>query len=101
MDNEADRQPLSIIDIQNRLADLPGWEYKDNKIFKTFEFPSFNDALALINQLAPICNELDHHPDINWSYRTVTFSLTRYSIGGKVTERDFRIAEAIEDLFGK
>ncbi len=66
MNNEQvkDLQPLSEEEIKTRLEDLPGWEYKDNKIFKTFEFPTFGDGISLVHALVPICNRLDHHPDI-------------------------------------
>jgi len=95
-----DLQPLSEQEIKERLKEFPGWEFDGNKISKSFEFPSFNDVLALIVALTPFCNKIDHHPDIYWSYKDATFCLTRYSIGGKVTERDFAVASRIEELYG-
>jgi len=101
MNHDKELQQLGEAEIKDRLRELPGWEYEDNKLVKTFEFPTFNDGIALINQLVPFCNEIDHHPDIFISYTKITFYLTRYSIGGHVTDRDFDVAEKIEDLYGR
>lgn len=98
---DKDLIPLSEAEIKIHLNLLPGWEYKTNKIVKTFEFASFTVAIQFVNGLVGFCNFLDHHPDINISYKKVTFELTRFSVGGKVTERDFTVAQKIEDDFQK
>lgn len=95
----SDLQPLSEDEIDISLKGLPGWNLNQDKISKTFEFPSFSAGLELVNRLAPFCNEIDHHPDIHIYYKKITFDLSRFSIGGKVTERDFTVARKIEELF--
>lgn len=92
-------RPLSEKEIKAKLKNFPGWQYAKNKIAKTFEFVSFSDGLKLVNKLAPFCNKIDHHPDICIYYKKINFALTRYSIGGKVTNRDFKVASKIEELF--
>lgn len=96
-----DLQPLDPDAIRKKLKNFPGWEYKDDKISKNFEFESFSNGIEFVCRLAPFCNNLDHHPDVYISYKKFTFYLTRFSIGGKVTERDFTIAEKIEELYRK
>ncbi len=96
---DKDLTPLSETEILSRLTLLPAWQYESDKIAKTFEFASFTDAIQFINGLVGFCNFLDHHPDINISYKKITFELTRFSVGGKVTARDFTVAEKIEDDF--
>jgi 4a-hydroxytetrahydrobiopterin dehydratase len=99
---ESDLSPISEIEIRKKLKSLPrGWEYENSSIIKEFTFPSFNAGLDLVNQLAPFCNKIDHHPDICIYYKKIRFSLKRYSIGGKVTERDFVVAKKIEELYEK
>jgi len=71
----------------------------EKKESKKFEFKSFTGAVNFIVKLAPFCNKTDHHPDIHIYYKKVLFELQRFSIGGKVTERDFTVAEEIERLF--
>ena len=92
---------LSLLEIKRSLRHLPGWKYHKNKITKTFEFKRFKDGIAVIDNLAPFCDRIDHHPDIRINYKKVTFELTRYSVGGKVTDRDFVVADHIEKLYSR
>lgn len=90
---------LNDAEIKKELETLPGWKREENKIVKQFEFKNFLDALNFINGLAPFFQENDHHPDINWSYKKITFSLTRYDAGEKLTDMDFITAREIEKRF--
>jgi pterin-4a-carbinolamine dehydratase len=40
-----------------------------------------------VNSLIAYFETADHHPDVRIAYGEVTFELTRYDLGGKVTER--------------
>ncbi len=99
MEEDKDLRPLSEKEIREGLKNFPGWNYHDDKISKELVFPSFTDAVEFVNKLAPFCNRIDHHPDIHISYKKIVFDLQRFSVGGKVTERDFTVAEEIERLF--
>ena len=46
---------LSDEEIKSHLKDIPGWEYHDNKIKKTFKFKDFVDSLNFVLKLAPFC----------------------------------------------
>ncbi len=98
---DKDLIPLSETEIISRLKSFPDWKYESNKIIKTFEFASFTDAVHFIDGLVDFCNSLDHHPDIFISFKKVRFELTRFSVGGKVTARDFTVAQKIEHDFQK
>jgi 4a-hydroxytetrahydrobiopterin dehydratase len=110
METDKDLQPLTDSEIEERLQNFPGWSYKDNespsgllssgnKLSKKFSFDSFSDAVAFISRLAPFCNKIDHHPDIHIYYKDIVFELQRFSVGGKVTDRDFTVAKEIEKLY--
>jgi len=98
-DMDEDLRLLSKEEIEGKLKEFPGWDYHDDKISKQFEFKSFNDAVEFINKLAPFCNRIDHHPDIHIYYKKILFDLQRFSVGGKVTNRDFTVAKEIERLY--
>ena len=87
--------------ITQELQELPGWSYTNEKISKEFSFADFMDSLNFINQLAPYCESLDHHPDILWQYNKIRFDLQRFDIGGKVTNKDILVARHIEELYSK
>lgn len=101
LETDPDLQPLSFDEIMIKLKALPGWEFNHDKIAKTFVFDSFSDGINFLVKLAPFCNEIDHHPDIHIYYRKIKFELSRFSIGGKVTKRDFTVAKKIEKLSKK
>jgi len=90
---------LSKEEIEEKLKGFPGWKFHDDKISKQFEFKSFSDAVEFINKLVPFCNRIDHHPDIHIYYKKILFDLQRFSVGGKVTDRDFTVAREIETLY--
>ena len=90
---------LTIKEIEEKLKDFPGWILSNDKISKTFVFPSFKKAVEMVDKLQPFCDEIDHHPDIHIYYKKIIFELQRFSVGGKVTERDFTIAKEIETLY--
>ncbi len=96
-----DLKPLTQIEIKKKLTSFPGWKFANNKISKEFIFKSFSRGVIFIRRLAPFCNRIDHHPDIHIYYKKVLFELQRFSIGGKVTERDFTVVREIERLLGK
>jgi hypothetical protein len=42
---------------------------------------------------------MDHHPDVRIAFGEVTFEMTRYDLGGKVTDRDVEVAKKISSLY--
>ena len=95
----ADPIVLGPAEIQARLKELPGWTYANNKISKEFVFKSFIAALSCINQLAFFFEKNDHHADMHIYYKKVIFDLQRFDVAGKVTDRDFMVAQEIERLY--
>jgi 4a-hydroxytetrahydrobiopterin dehydratase len=98
---DRDLLPLGKEEVKKQIKTLKGWEYKDNKISKTFQFADFTNAVKFVDGLVNFCNKIDHHPDIFISYSKVKFELTRFDIGGKVTKRDLTVAKKIEENFSK
>ena len=47
-----------------------------------------------------MAEELDHHPDIDIRWRTLTFRLSTHSAGG-VTHRDVELARRIDDIVAR
>jgi len=89
---------LSADEITRKLKALPGWEYKNNAISKTFKFKEFLHGIEFVQKVAEIAEAADHHPDITINYTRVTFSCTTHDAGG-VTDRDFKLADNIEIAF--
>jgi 4a-hydroxytetrahydrobiopterin dehydratase len=73
------------------------WIDSQDALERTFELPSFREAIAFVNRVADLAEEADHHPDIAISYRKVTLRWTTHSAGG-ITERDHELAARTSDL---
>ncbi|MFA6254188.1 MAG: 4a-hydroxytetrahydrobiopterin dehydratase [Candidatus Paceibacterota bacterium] len=96
---EDDLRALGEEEIEKRLKSLPGWAFAEDKIRKEFKFSAFKKGIELVDKLAPFCDKIDHHPDIHIYYKKIVFELQRFSAGGKVTPRDFVVAQEIERLY--
>jgi 4a-hydroxytetrahydrobiopterin dehydratase len=89
---------LSNDEIESRIADLDnGWELKDGKIAKSFQFTSFMGAIEFVNEIARIAERLDHHPIITINWKTVKISLKSFDVDA-ITKRDIGLAEEIEKV---
>jgi 4a-hydroxytetrahydrobiopterin dehydratase len=89
---------LSKDEIESKIADLDnGWELKDGKIVKSFQFSSFMDAIEFVNEIARIAERLDHHPIITINWKTVKLSLKSFDVDA-ITKRDISLAEEIEKV---
>ena len=84
-------------EIEEMLSRLDGWRQDGLCILRDFVFGSFKDAMAFVNRVAEVAEEIDHHPDITINYTRVTMSITTHSVGG-LTRRDFRLAGRIDGL---
>lgn len=83
------------------LSKLDGWsEVKDrDAISRKFVFRDFNEAFGFMARAALVAEKLDHHPEWFNVYKTVDVTLSTHDAGG-VTERDIRLAEAMNKLAG-
>jgi 4a-hydroxytetrahydrobiopterin dehydratase len=74
------------------------WTEQDDKLTKTFKFSDFQEAFAFMTRVAFLAEKHDHHPDWSNSYNTVKIELTSHDVGNKVTERDHKLAKAIDKI---
>jgi 4a-hydroxytetrahydrobiopterin dehydratase len=88
---------LSDDEIQNRLEALEGWEREGDAIRKPFKLADFKGSVDFVNRLTPVAEEMNHHPDLEISWNTVTVRVSTHSEGG-LTENDFELASKIDSL---
>ena len=89
------RQPLSDLEIQRALGGLAGWSRRGDSITKTFTFERFPNAIAFVDRVAVLAEEMNHHPDIDIRYTKVTMTMSTHDAGG-ITRSDLTLAERIE-----
>jgi 4a-hydroxytetrahydrobiopterin dehydratase len=88
---------LSPDDVAAALRDLPLWSGDGDALRRTVDLPTFRDAVAAIDAIADVAEEMDHHPDIDLRWRTLHLTLSSHSAGG-VTELDLALARRIDAL---
>ncbi|MCT2587476.1 4a-hydroxytetrahydrobiopterin dehydratase [Actinophytocola gossypii] len=79
------------------LGRLRRWHLTDGSFERTVELGSFPEAIQVVNRVAEIAENSDHHPDIDIRWRTLTFRCTTHSAGG-VTQNDVTLAEQIDGV---
>jgi 4a-hydroxytetrahydrobiopterin dehydratase len=88
---------LSDEEVERRLAALSGWEREGDAIRRSFKLQDFKGSVDFVNRITPVAEEMNHHPDLEISWNTVTVSITTHSEGG-LTENDFELASRIDAL---
>ena len=84
-------------EVEQRVDEADGWDLEGQAIVKQFKRGDFSGAVALVNAIEPVANELNHHPDVSISWETVTVMITTHSAGG-LTAADFALAARIDAL---
>ena len=82
--------------------DIPdGWATEDGgkALVRSFRFKDFSEAFAFLTRVAMHAEKVDHHPEFTSIWNKVDFRLTTHDTG-RVTERDVKLAEAINRLAG-
>ena len=76
-----------------------GWTVSEDgkALERSFRFQDFSEAFAFLTRVALHAEKVDHHPEFTSVWNRVDFRLTTQDAGG-VTERDIKLAEAIDRL---
>ena len=88
---------LSDEEIEERLAGVDGWERQGDAIRKRFALDDFKGSVDFVNRLTPEAEDMNHHPDLEISWNTVTATITTHSEGG-LTGNDFELARRIDSV---
>jgi 4a-hydroxytetrahydrobiopterin dehydratase len=91
-------EPLSQKEIEDRLAELPGWSLDAGRLTRSYRLASHFAATALVIHVAQVQEELNHHSELTLGYDTVSLAVHTHSAGGAVTERDIELARRVAEL---
>jgi len=75
------------------------WKEEDNKLKKSFEFKNFSEAFSFMTRVALEAEKMDHHPWWSNVYNKVEIELNTHDAGDKVTDKDHKLAKAIDKIF--
>lgn len=83
--------------VTEALRDLSGWAGDHTGLHRSVELPDFTTAIRVVDEVALVADDMDHHPDIDIRWRTLTFSCVTHSAGG-VTDNDLALAARINQI---
>lgn len=74
------------------------WTETDNSLQATFQFKDFSQAFAFMTEVAIQAEKMNHHPEWTNVWNKVQFKLNTHDAGSTVTDRDRRLAKAIDAI---
>ena len=74
------------------------WKEENNKLTRTFTFADFSEAWAFMSRVALVAEKQNHHPEWTNVYNRVTINLSTHDAGDVVTDKDRKLAVAIDNL---
>jgi 4a-hydroxytetrahydrobiopterin dehydratase len=74
------------------------WTTDNNKLKKTFTFKDFTEAFAFMTKVAIVAEKMNHHPTWTNTWNRVSLELSTHDAGDIVTEKDRKLADAIDKL---
>lgn len=99
---EGNVKPLSGDQLAPYLKQSPHWILVEgSKLQREIECKNFNQAIELVNSIAKIAEEEDHHPNIYLhDYNKVMLTLYTHAISG-LSKNDFIVAAKINTVVEK
>ena len=82
---------LDAEEVGRQLRAIPGWRREPLSLRASYRAPDFATAARLVAELAGEAEAMDHHPDVDLRWRTVTLRCSTHSAGG-ITQLDVELA---------
>ncbi len=90
------RRDLEPGELEALAATMNGWKVVEGPALRrTWPFPNFKSALAFVNKIGALAEEVGHHPELTVSWGRVDCDLWTHEVGG-LTECDFVFAARCE-----
>lgn len=74
------------------------WQEKDNTLYRSFTFGDFSEAFAFMTRVALLAEKHNHHPTWSNTWNNVEIWLSTHEAGNTVTEKDRKLAQAIDQV---
>lgn len=77
---------------------MTNWTEKDNALYGSFTFKDFSEAFAFMTRVALLAETQNHHPRWTNVWNKVEVWLNTHDAGDVVTDKDRKLAAAIDKL---
>ena len=88
---------LTETQVSEAVSSLAGWELRDGKLHREFQFRNFVEAFGFMSRVALVAEKMNHHPEWFNVWNTVRIDLSTHDVGG-LSSRDVELAKAISAL---
>ena len=90
-------QKATESEIKAALTYLEGWEVRDGKLHRAFQFGDFSQAWGFMSRVALLAEQQVHHPEWFNVWNRVTIDLSTHDVDG-ISRKDFDLAAGINRL---
>ncbi|HLG02835.1 MAG TPA: 4a-hydroxytetrahydrobiopterin dehydratase [Bacteroidia bacterium] len=75
------------------------WTEENNSLKRSFTFTDFTEAFSFMTRVAFAAEKMNHHPDWKNVWNRVEITLNTHDAGNTVTDRDRKLAAAIDKIY--
>lgn len=90
--------PLTPRELEDLPAKLPGWSVEQGRLTRTRTLDTFGEALDWVRMVGGIAEQLNHHPDIDIRWRTVTLRVCTHEADDQITDLDVDYARRVNQI---
>jgi 4a-hydroxytetrahydrobiopterin dehydratase len=84
-------------EISQGIAALDHWVGGPTGLRRSVKAADFPTAIRIVDEVAVVAEDMNHHPDIDIRWRTLHFAVVTHSAGG-VTKFDLELARRIDEV---
>ena len=92
--------PLTGQELADAVAERSGWSVEDAMLVRTRTLDTFLEALDWVQMVGGIAEQMNHHPDIDIRWRTVTLRICTHDAGDQITALDVEFAQRVDQIDG-
>jgi 4a-hydroxytetrahydrobiopterin dehydratase len=96
----SEEEKISDEKIDEKLDELQIWSRIGDKLVTRVEFDNYKESAFFANTVFTLAESHFHHPEVKVEYGAVEIDLWSHDVEG-ITERDFELAEEIEQRLGE
>ena len=91
-------EPLSQKEIEDRLRELPGWSQEGDRIARAYRLSTHFAATAMVVHIATDPGGAEPPLGSDARLQHLALSVNSHDAGGAVTEKDFELAQRVEEI---
>jgi len=88
---------LNLEEAEQLRQEIPTWQLKEEKLYKSFKFKTFMDSIGFVNRMAEVAEAENHHPNFGVDYNKVNVTIWTHAVGG-LSENDFILAAKLDGV---